>query len=145
MPSYAQDLSIQVDGVETSLLAVEQPLVRAVVISLFTWRRANPSDPIEGIRWGWWGDGLDGEPNDRIGSRLWLLIREKLTASTLVRAREYAEESLQWLLDDGVATAITVTVERRGLDALALRALIARDNAAPLDLRFDNVWSFLNV
>lgn len=145
MPSYAQDQSITVDGVETSLLAVEQPLVRAVVISLFTWRRAQPDDPIEGVRWGWWGDGQDGMPNDRIGSRLWLLVREKLTNSTLVRAREYAQESLQWLLDDLVATGVEVTAERRGLDGLALRVLISRDNAAPIDLRFDNVWSLLNV
>lgn len=145
MPSYAQDLSIEVDGVESSLLAVEQPLVRAVVISLFTWRRSKPDDKTEGIRWGWWGDGLDGLTNDRIGSRLWLLAREKVTLSTINRAREYAEEALQWLLDDGVASRVTVTAERRGLDGVALRAFIERDNAAPLDLRFDNAWSYFNV
>lgn len=145
MPSYTQDLSIQVDGADTSLLSLEKPLVRAVVISLFTWRRAAPSDAAEGVRWGWWADGMDGQANDRIGSRLWLLVREKLTASTLIRAREYAQESLQWLIDDGVATRITCTAERRGLDGLALRAVVERDNAAPLDLRFEDVWSFLNV
>lgn len=144
MPNFAQDLSIYIDGVESSLRSIEHPLVRAVVISLFTWRRAAPDDKVEGTRWGWWADGLDGETNDRIGSRLWLLSREKVTNSTMTRAREYAEEALLWLTEQGVATKVTVTVERRGLDGLALRALIEREEG-PVDLRFDNVWSFLNV
>ena len=144
MSSYAQDLSIQIDGMNSSLLAVAQPLVRAVVVSLFSWGRAQPDDAVEGVRWGWWGDGLDGQTNDRIGSRLWLLSREKLSASTLTRAREYAEQSLQWLLEDGVASKVTVTTERRGLDGLAMRVVIERADG-PLNLRFDNVWSFLNV
>jgi phage gp46-like protein len=145
MPSYAPDLPITIDGVESSWLAVTDSLVRAVVISLFTWRRARPDDPHEGMRWGWWGDGLSDDPNDRIGSRLWLLAREKLTLSTMKRAREYAEEALQWLLDDRVATAITVTAERGGLDQLHLRCVIDRDQGGPITLRFDNAWRTLNV
>ena len=144
MPNYAQDLSIHIDGVESSLRSLEHPLARAVVISLFTWRRAAPDDKVEGTRWGWWADGFDGEANDRIGSRLWLLSREKVTNSTMTRAREYAEEALLWLTEQKVATKVTVTVERRGLDGLALLALIEREQG-PVDLRFDNVWSFLNV
>jgi len=145
MPSYAPDLPITIDGVESSWLAVSDPLVRAVVISLFTWRRAGPDDPHEGVRWGWWGDGLDDMPNDRIGSRLWLFARAKLTLSTLNRAREYAEEALQWLLDDQVATSIAVTAERSGIDQLHLQCVIGRDEGAPITLRFDNSWRTLNV
>lgn len=145
MPSYAPDLPIWIDGVESSWLAVSDPLIRAVVISLFTWRRAKPDDPHEGVRWGWWGDGLDDQPNDRIGSRLWLLAREKLTLKTRNRAREYAQEALQWLLDDRVATSIVVTTERGGLDQLHLVCVIGRDQRAPITLRFDNTWRTLNV
>lgn len=145
MPSYAPDMPIVINGVESSWLAVTDPLVRAVVISLFTWRRAKPDDKHEGVRWGWWGDGLDDLSNDRIGSRLWLLAREKITQQTLVRARDYAEEALQWLLDDAVATKITVTAERIGLDGVALQCAIDRDEGAPLQLRFDNTWRTLNV
>lgn len=144
MPSYAQDQPITIGGVESALLALDQPLVRALVVSLFTWRRAQPSDPAEGQRWGWWADGLNGLPTDRIGSRLWLLAREKLTPSTLARAEEYARESLQWLLDDGVATTVAVTAERIGIDGLALQVRITRDTGAPVELRFDNAWSLLN-
>lgn len=145
MSSYAPDMPIVINGVESSWLAVSDPLVRSVVISLFTWRRANREDPHEGVRWGWWGDGLDAMPNDRIGSRLWLLVREKLTQQTLNRARDYAQEALQWMLDDRVATRVTVTAERQGLDRLALKCVIERDQQSPLELRFDNTWRSLNV
>jgi phage gp46-like protein len=138
-------MPIVIDGVESSWLAVSDPLVRAVVISLFTWRRAKPDDPVDGDRWGWWGDGLGDLPNDRIGSRLWLLSREKLTQSVLNRARGYAEEALQWLLDDGVATRVTVTTERQGINEGALQCVIERDRRSPLTLRFDNTWRNINV
>ncbi len=37
------------------LLASADPLERAVVISLFTWRRAEPSDPVDDDeRYGYW-------------------------------------------------------------------------------------------
>ena len=42
-------------------------LVRAVVISLFSWRRANPDDDLPGLeRMGWWGDTFPQVENDRI-------------------------------------------------------------------------------
>lgn len=145
MPSFAPDLSIKINGVDSSWLAVTDPLIRAVVISLFTWRRARPDDPHEGVKFGWWADGFGDDANDRIGSRLWLIAREKITNELLNRAREYAEEALQWLLDDRVATAITVSAERDGIERVALQCVIARDQAAPITLRFDNSWRTLNV
>lgn len=140
MPSYATDLPITIDGVESSWLAVTDPLLRAVVISLFTWRRANPDDVVEGARWGWWGDGLDDTADDRIGSRLWLLAREKVTNEVMTRAREYADEALAWLLDDRVATSVVVTAERQGIDRLALQVVIGRAEGGPTTLRFDDTW-----
>jgi phage gp46-like protein len=92
-----QPLTIVIDGQTISLcLNSTEPLVRAVIISLFTWRRANPSDDLPGVgtqvqRMGWWGDSFPVVPNDRIGSRLWLLSRAKLTSETVARAKEYTE------------------------------------------------------
>lgn len=37
--------------------------------------------------------------DDRIGSRLWLLRRVKLTSATQRDAEFYVHEALQWLLD----------------------------------------------
>lgn len=145
MTTFANDQSITVDCADSSLLATENPLVRAVMISLFTWRRALPADRAEGRRWGWWADGIEGDPNDRIGSRLWLLAREKITADTLERAREYAQEALQWMVDDRVATAVSALAERYGLDGVALQVTIERAEGGPVTLRFENAWRELNV
>lgn len=143
-----QPLTILIDGRPTSLgLASAEPLVRAVLISLLTWRRANPDDDLPAeARQGWWGDSYPVEPNDRIGSRLWLLSRSKLTNETARRAREYAQEALQWLVDDGVVARVDVEAERQGLYRLALACRVFKtDGRVAADVRFTNAWGFLNV
>ena len=90
-----------------------------VIISLFTDRRAEPDDELpvgQDDRRGWWGDALppataDAAAGDRIGSRLWLLKREKQTQEALNRARGYIEEALAWTIADGVFASLDVTVE----------------------------------
>lgn len=145
-----QPLTVVIDGQTIPLgLDSSEPLVRAVMISLFTWRRANPDDELPDTspgaqRMGWWADSFPTVPNDRIGSRLWLLSRAKLTAETLKRAREYAVEALQWLIDDGIAARVDVEVERQGLSTLALACRLYRaDGRALADIRFTDAWSFL--
>ena len=77
-------------------------LMTAVIISLFTDARAHDDDPlpdervgVSSDRRGWWGDCLpdaQGEQTlESIGSRLWLLWREKDLDSVVARARQYAE------------------------------------------------------
>ena len=143
-----QSPTVVIDGQAVNLgLDSDNPLLRAVVVSLFTWRRANPDDSLPGNqRMGWWGDSFPVVENDRIGSRLWLLIRAKMLPETVLRAKEYAEEALKWLVEDGVATRVIVVVERQGMDRLALNVQIYRsDGHAPIDLRFANIWEFLYV
>ena len=63
------------------------PLVQAVLISLFSWRRSNDDDGVQiPYRKGWWGDTFSSISGDQIGSRLWLLQREKLTRETVALA-----------------------------------------------------------
>ena len=143
MASYAQDLSAA--SVQTSAQTFEDPLVRSVFVSLFTWRRAAPDDRHVGERWGWWGDNVSQFDGDQIGSRLWLLAREKLTAQTLNRARDYATEALAWLVKDGVASRYEVTTERFGVDGMAILVRMYRRDGTARDLRFDNAWSLINV
>jgi phage gp46-like protein len=146
-----QPLTIVIDG-QTIPLGLDsmEPLVRAVIISLFTWRRANPDDDLPGqgtqmSKQGWWGDSFPPVPNDRIGSRLWLLSRSKMLPETVARAKEYAEEALAWLIEDGVASRIEVVAERQGLGTLALGCRIYKTGGAPIDVRFTDAWRFLNV
>lgn len=143
MTALVQDLSVVVDGVAGSPLAAADPLIRAVIISLFTWRRANPDDAVDGSRQGWWGDTTASLSGDRIGSRLWLLSREKLLPETFNRAREYAREALQWLVDDQVAAAVDVAAERYGRAGLALVVTITRADRRVTELRFADVWQRL--
>lgn len=139
------DITIVINGVESTGLPATDELTRAVVISLFTWRRANPDDVTEGQKMGWWGDLSAHVTNDRIGSRLWLLMREKILPQTIQRAREYAQESLQWLIEDGVASRVDVTAERRGLDGIALAATIYRTDGRTVALKFDNAWEIIRA
>ena len=143
MTALVQDLSVVVDGVAGSPLAAADPLIRAVIISLFTWRRANPDDAVDGSRQGWWGDATASLTGDRIGSRLWLLSREKLLPETFNRAREYAREALQWLVDDQVAAVVDVAAERYGRAGLALVVTITRADRRVTELRFADVWQRL--
>ncbi len=90
-------------------LAIDHDLETAILISLFTDRRADDGDTItDGTddRRGCWMDALTDEP---LGSRLWLLRREKITAETVERVKEYIEESLLWAIRKKVAQEITVT------------------------------------
>lgn len=124
-------------------------LQTAVIISLFTDRRARDDDelpdPNNSDRRGWWGDLpsplVEG---DQIGSRLWLLCREKTIESVLVRAKQYAKEALQWMIDDGVAVKIEVETERQGIpgqDILALKVLIYREFGNQKAEEFFFQWS----
>lgn len=117
-------------------------LASAVIVSLFTDRLAEADDTLpagDGDRRGWWGDALAAD-GDRIGSRLWLLNREKQRRSVLGRAEDYCREALQWLIDDGIAEAVDIEVAfiRRGV--LGIAVTVHRPAADPATFRYDYVW-----
>lgn len=121
-------------------LALEDGLITAVLISLFTDRRAEPGDVLpdaaSGPR-GWWGDGLNKD-GDLIGSRLWLLEREKVTPETRQRYEDYARESLAWLLTDGLAKAVDVSAAWGQGGLLILSVDITRpDN---VHVKYSHTW-----
>lgn len=115
-------------------------LERAVVISLFTWRRAEPSDPVDDAeRQGWWGDSYPSYASDRIGSRLWLLRRRSLTPQTLRDAERYAKEALQWLIEDGHVTSVSVTVARYALNKLSAVVALSRPEGDPISINIEDL------
>jgi len=124
-------------------LATDDGLATAIVVSLFTDRRAEPDDRLPAgadDRRGWWGDHLADRDGDRIGSRLWLLSREKQLTDVLVRAEEYANEALAWLVEDKVASAVDVTAEvvRDGMLGLLVR--VTRPAGEVAEYRYNHVW-----
>jgi phage gp46-like protein len=121
----AADLALNATGA----LASDDALQTAVVLSLFLDARARPDDGAEGHRRGWVGDAFT--PEDRVGSRLWLLKREKHTEETRRRAEDYANEALAWLVDAGLASSVSVTAVwvARGVMGLAVSIATAGDIA----------------
>ena len=122
----------------------EASLVRAVVISLFTWRRAATDDPLDDDeRYGWWGDSYPSSADDRIGSRLWLLRRVKLTADTRRDAEFYARESLQWLIEDDDVDDIEILSEQAGANRLNLRVILTISSGARLEINSNQLWQVI--
>ncbi|MDE2104746.1 MAG: phage GP46 family protein [Patescibacteria group bacterium] len=116
-------------------------LETAVLLSLFTDRLANPDDEIpDGTsdRRGWWGDLAEASP---IGSRLWLLDRAKLTQETAARARDYALEALQWLIDDGVVASVDVATQITFPAMLGLQVVLRRQDGTRLALNYSWAWT----
>lgn len=116
-------------------LVTEKGLTSAIIISLLTDRLANPDDrlpydeyknsPVPPDRRGWIGDALAETSDGIIGSRLWLLHREKQTEETRRRAIEYAEEALQWLIADGHVVTVEITAEWVGNGRLEIHVIAA--------------------
>lgn len=123
--------------------AVDDGLRTAVIISLFTDRRAEDGDVLPGggddLR-GFWGDTWADVPGDLTGSRLWLLGREKQMASVLRRAEQYAREALAWMLDDGVARAIDVVAFAPADGVMGLSVAITRPEGDVVTYAFDRFW-----
>ncbi|WP_420555173.1 phage GP46 family protein [Neptuniibacter marinus] len=88
-------------------------LENAVVISLFTDARCELDELPQGEtdQRGYWGD-IDLPESESLGSKLWTLKREKVIPKTINRARDYATEALQWLLEDDYLQSIKVESSR---------------------------------
>ncbi|CAN5449260.1 hypothetical protein BH09PSE4_BH09PSE4_23100 [soil metagenome] len=141
--AWSADIAIEDGG-----LAIDDGLRTAIILSLFTDARARADDvlPEPGADpRGWWGDFANDDPNDRIGSRLWLLARAKLTHAEALKARDICAEALAWLVSDGVLrsieveTAILPPTAARPTGALAIGIPFARPDG-PARQRFDFIW-----
>ncbi|MCK9799759.1 hypothetical protein BK634_27680 [Pseudomonas chlororaphis] len=120
---------------------LKQALTRSVLISLYTWRRAADDDALDDEeRFGWWGDSFPSVADDRIGSRLWLLRRVKLTRQTQLDAEFYAREALQWLVEDGHCSAVEILSERLDAQRLNLRTVLVLADGERLDINPNHSW-----
>jgi phage gp46-like protein len=126
-------------------LAANHALDTAILLSLFTWRRAEKYDvlPAGTDPKGWWGDDTDLQDSEGpLGSRLWLLIRAPLNANTIQLAETYAYEALQPLIDQGaVATFVcTATINKvAGFLVLAVNAY-SQNGQLIYSQKFENIW-----
>ncbi|AUZ85783.1 phage GP46 family protein [Methylophaga nitratireducenticrescens] len=127
-------LDIGLDGPD---FKIEQGLKSAVIVSLFTDARAHDDDIIpDGTtnRRGHWADAFRERS---LGSRLWLLSREKQLPSVLDRAQQYASEALQWLIDDNVAETVDVTTDFPYIGRLGIYITIIKADGSRFQYTFD--------
>lgn len=124
------DADIELDGVLGDSITTD------VIASLFTDRRAAASDSLPdggNDRRGWWCDSYRGE---LIGSRLWLLSREKQMQTVLDKARAYADEALAWMPKAGKIRDYRVTATNPAKGVLLLSVTILLNDGSTLPMSF---------
>lgn len=136
-----------VEVLQTYALELEDTFTTAIVISLFTDARAGRDDKLplnQTDRRGWIGDEFMGQTfdtrKDRWGNLLWLYYISKVQTDILEAARFTAQESLDWMVRDGLASRATVSTLWTGpdLDRLAVRpAIYQADQTRPV---YDVLW-----
>ena len=121
-------------------LEADNGLETAVAISLFTDKRVNDEElpPLQLKKRGWWGDMFPEFDQDKIGSKLWILEREKRNTETLKKSEDYTREALAWMLEDSVADSIDIVSEYDENKFLIINISIARPENE--DSRFSIVW-----
>lgn len=127
-------------------LQEDNGLRSAVLLSLFTDRIADVDDDVPDStnpgfpeRRGYWADFLSPlGPDDRYGSRLWLLRGKALTQDTRATAAAYCLESLAWVEGLGIGTVdIETSIPRAG--ELAIEVVIT-DSTTRDERRYSFLW-----
>lgn len=117
-------------AIDVNQLVLDDSLTNSVIISLFTDLRVDNQR-------GWWGDSY-GRP---MGSKLWLLDREKQLSSVLADAKRYAEEALQWLLDERLVQSIVVNATNPSPSVLLLSVAIKLLDGSSEQREFKAIWT----
>ncbi|UXN35511.1 phage GP46 family protein [Avibacterium paragallinarum] len=131
------DLSIMWKNGEGDLVALDDALLlddtltTSIIISLFTDMRVDKQR-------GWWGNTFG---QDELGSRLWTLTRSKQLNTVLDDAQAYAEQALQWLVQDKQAIALEVIATNPNDGVLLLTVVITLPNGTTEQRTFYSTWS----
>ena len=108
----------------------------AILLSLFVDASAKQGDVLPdggGNKRGFWA-------SPELGSRLWLLDRSKQTDAVLQAARDYADEALLWLVDDGVAQSVDVQTSWLRTGLIILRVTVFKKDGSSASYKFEQTW-----
>ena len=142
---YMSDLALtrRADGqfdlsFENGDLQLGESLESAVVISIGSDARVAEKKFEKELRDdGWWGEPtIDG---DKWGSLLHTLFKRKNDSNTLLLTRQYVEDSLKWLVEDGVVKSIDVDVKKNESGENILITL--SNGSGSQDSRFEFLWN----
>lgn len=125
-------------GFGLSDIELDDGLETAVIISLYSDARISLSELPKGhnsVR-GFWGDAL--ENNVRTGSKLWLVDRATTVVEVRDKLKDYAKESLVWMIEEGMASDVEVSGEIVSSQQINLTVTIIRPDG---ESYFDFLWS----
>ena len=121
-------------------LHTDPGLETSVLISLFSHGRANDADILPHgfeTRGGWWGTSLD--PKVTLSKR-WLLGRSVIDQTTFKLCEQYDKDSLQWMIDDGIAASIDSLAVRGGLYQINSIVTINRAQGDIMRFKYFRNW-----
>ena len=127
---------LEIDGAD---FASAYGFETAIPTSFFTDARASETQVQEAHRRrGWAGNILYVDQGRQLGGLLWILDQARIVNDTINFAKRFAEDSLQWMLDDGVALAVQIDVERTAIRAITISTdILAIDNTVQ---RYITLW-----
>ncbi|GHV76509.1 hypothetical protein AGMMS49942_13300 [Spirochaetia bacterium] len=80
--------------------------------------------------------------NPAFGSDLWLLKKEgKVDGQTAGNLERIVRESLQWLVDDGLAATVSCAAERNGKSRIDYRVTVTQPDGSSVELK--EAWSVI--
>lgn len=131
------DIPLTDDGKD---LATIDGLETAIIVSVFTYARANSGDvPDSFNRRGWVGNLLTLLEGYELGSELWVLSQSRINTETLNRGEDFVKRSLQWMLDDGVADTITVTFTQSSVREVEVEIILLK--SSNVIGRYITIWN----
>ena len=108
-------------------------LYDAVYISILSFARASED---AGMQYGWWFDSLTGF---KTGCKLWTLRRVKNINQTK-NVETFLKESLNWLIEDGIALVVNVKAFE-DFDRIDALVTIQKHNGEVINLKFNDLWA----
>lgn len=125
--------------IEKSDFASAYGFETAIPTSYFTDARASAAQVEEAERRrGWVGNILYLDDGRQLGGLLWILDQARLTADTINFAKSFAQGALQWVIDDGLARSIQISIERNGIRAIRIETdIFTIDNTVQ---RYVTLW-----
>lgn len=138
---FSDDMNLDL-VVKNGEIQTDKSLKSAVLVSLFTDARCEKTELPKGefSQRGYFGDAIFKEET---GSKLWFLNRSKYTNDTLIKAKEYAKSSLDWIVSDGLAKDIKVDSFFNEQKKLILNISILKNNDEFESITINNLWSNL--
>jgi phage gp46-like protein len=114
-------------------------LRQLVEASLFSDARAADDEDLRGDtdRRGWWADFYS--EGDVFGAEIWLRLG-KLTTQNLRSCEEAARAALRWLVDDGIASVVSVAVERLDRSSAGVQIEITSPDGVTERWEYRGLW-----